>query len=71
MRVAKPTCVSRFFCAGVTLGKRGTAIQQRQGDIVEGGRARQKIEMLKHKTDLAVAHLRQFIAGELRDFLLP
>jgi hypothetical protein len=58
-----------FFCAGVALGKRGTAIQQGQGDIVQGGGARQQVEMLEHETELAVAHLRQFIAGELRDFL--
>jgi hypothetical protein len=67
---AKPTCASRFF-ARASRSASGTAIQQRQGDIVEGGCARQQVEMLKHKTDLAVAHLRQFIAGELRDFLLP
>jgi hypothetical protein len=46
---------------------RTAEIHQRQRDILQRSLARKQVELLEHKTDLAVAHRRQQIAVELVD----
>ena len=42
------------------------SIEQRQFDVFQGGRARKEMEVLKDKTNLGVAYVRQFFGVQIR-----
>src|SRR5262249_56429312 len=49
------------------LARADATVQQRQLDVLEGARARQQIEHLKHKPDLRVAHGRELVTRQAGD----
>ena len=53
----------------VTLGSRNTAVDQRQLDVMQRGRARQQIERLKYKANFLIANTRQLVVIHLRNIL--
>ena len=61
----------RSHRARVALGRlhRLVRVEQRQLDVVERGRARQKIESLKDKPDLVIANFGELVAAQLGDIL--
>ena len=68
--LGKPHLREPLFGASSMFGHGNLAVEQGQGDIVQGGCACQQVEVLEHKADLPIAHMRQDITGELRDFLI-
>ena len=66
--LAEPDRVERRQRALVPLGGLEAvlrAVEQRQLDVVERGRARQQVEALEHEADLLVAHARQLVLRRL------
>ena len=69
MRSARPTWARRISALARRSVGRHARVQQRQGDVVERAGAGEQVEVLEDEADLAVAHRRQFVAGEPRDLL--
>ena len=52
------------FLAQLRVRQRAPRVKQRQLDIFQGRGAREQIEILKNESELAVAHVRQFVAAQ-------
>jgi hypothetical protein len=63
----EPDQPQRLERARVALGAARLAVDQRDLDVLERGRARQQVEALEDEADLAVADLGEAVARERRD----
>ena len=68
--VREPDRLERFDGALAPLLGRYPRVNERQGDVVEGGRSRQQVEGLEHEADLAVPDVGELIVVETRDLPL-
>ena len=68
-RSARPTSASRASARCRRSSSGQLAVEQRQLDVLDGGGAREQIEVLEDEADAAVADRRQRVARELRNLL--
>src|SRR3989344_1314127 len=63
----QPRCSKRFSGSGLAFATFYASVEQRKHDIFKYGSAGQKVERLKHKSDLVLSNVGEFVIVECRD----